>query len=201
MLLHSSLLQRTRRGKTVSQVSPAEGSGEWGGEVRNGVHPQSSLSVPKHWLFPRQTPQSPGNSCVSWIKDPGASELLVSLSTHALTFSQMIPSVLWSSSMGYSNYLWGPYSLHLATPKPAVLLPVAECHCTSDCCTSHSLLVVLAEHGWWSQLRALVRAKQTHTPLGFVILAIILHLKEASVVMKLTHMFPRGTARSSHLRL
>ena len=193
MLLHSSLLPRTRRGKTVSQVSPAEGSGEWGGKVRNGVHPQSSLSVPKHWLFPRQTPQSPGNSC--------ASELLISLSAHALIFSQMIPSVLWSSSMGYSNYLWGPYSLHLATPKPEVLLPVAECHCTTDCCSSHSLLVVLAEHGWWSQLRALVRAYQTHTPLGFVILAIILHLKEASVVMKLTHIFPRGTARSSHLRL
>lgn len=42
----------------------------------------SSLSVPNHWLFPSQTAHSSENSCVPRIKDPEASELLVSISTH-----------------------------------------------------------------------------------------------------------------------
>lgn len=58
-----------------------------------------SLSVPNHWVFSTQTPQSPGKSCVPWIKDPLDSELLASLSAQVLIFSRMIPSVLWRSSM------------------------------------------------------------------------------------------------------
>lgn len=116
------------------QVSPAGGSREWGGEEGTDL---SSPSVPNHWWFPTQT--QPGNSHVPQINDPGASELLVSLSTHVLIFSQMKPSVLWRTNMGYMNFLWGTCNLYLTTPKVVLLLPMAECHRRFDHSTNHGL--------------------------------------------------------------